>query len=258
MWQSLECNNSRHYEHLNLLNDEEDNKVSEQWDIFFRELEMILKAFQVFRGDIGYVQGMTQLVYLLHHVFRDEFATFNAFCSLILKHFPLYEFYTFDKHCLGIFSDCLRHFVCCHCNAALPRVSFFVENLAQSMLYSSILTLFTGYLEERDVFWLLDLYLAQNFSVFIYVTVLISVSFLQHGPQSLNLSDIKQYSKNLGLHGLLAYGRKLKLRLQDIIELFEKKCLPKQRLGSMVESDQSTRLFPILDYLNIYLEIQMR
>lgn len=228
---------------LETLTNTDSETQSHIWDKFFKELEIILKTFQVFRGDIGYVQGMTQLVYILHNIFKHEFHTFNAFCSIILKHFPLYEFYTFDSSCITLFTECLKHFVCSFCNAAEPNVSFFVDNLAQSLLYSSFLTLFTGYLEEKDIFQLLDLFIAQNYSILLYLSVVISVSFLKNGPESLNLSDIKSYSKELGLKKLLDYGKKLKLRLQDVIDIFEKKCVPIKRLGSMVESDQSIRLF---------------
>ena len=45
-------------------NQVEDTKI-------FRELNIILKCFHIYRGDIGYIQSMCRLVYVLYIIHRN-------------------------------------------------------------------------------------------------------------------------------------------------------------------------------------------
>lgn len=61
----------------------------------YQKLHHILSVFQLYRPDIGYVQGMSFLVVMLYY-FYDEFETFSIFSNLILTKPLISACYDFD------------------------------------------------------------------------------------------------------------------------------------------------------------------
>jgi|TARA_B110000285_G_scaffold212310_1_gene255737 hypothetical protein len=56
----------------------------------------ILRAFAMYRPDIGYVQGMSYIAALVLLYIQDEYKSFMNFSNLMLK-YPLMPFYTFNE-----------------------------------------------------------------------------------------------------------------------------------------------------------------
>ena len=203
---------------------------------------MVLKSFQVFRGDIGYVQGMSQLVYILHQVFRDEFLTFEFFVHLILKKYPLYEFYTFNAKTVVHFSKILKYFVDANIKKKPDGLNFFLENMVGTYLYSIFFTLFVGFFEEKDIYVILDLVSFQNYSILLYLAIIILLLFAKEGSEIVcSIADLKAYCKKEGLQGIIRKGRQFNLKLQEIVEEFEKNIALNDKSGPFIESDQSNR-----------------
>ena len=67
------------------------SKVGEN---MYKKLHLILSVFQLYRPDIGYVQGMSFLIVILYY-FYDEYDTFVVFCNLILTRPLLFACYDF-------------------------------------------------------------------------------------------------------------------------------------------------------------------
>tara|TARA_B110000285_G_scaffold219893_1_gene271000 strand:+ start:2161 stop:2781 length:621 start_codon:yes stop_codon:yes gene_type:complete len=72
------------------------NQLFEQVHSLSKSLMNILGAFQNYRPDVGYVQGMCYLaaMLLIHQTRPDQ--CYVMFCNLILKYDILYDFYTTD------------------------------------------------------------------------------------------------------------------------------------------------------------------
>lgn len=61
----------------------------------YRNMERILRLFQVYRPDYGYVQGMTYLLSIIYYYF-DEFESFKIFANLVITNKFLKSMYNFD------------------------------------------------------------------------------------------------------------------------------------------------------------------
>ena len=60
------------------------------------EVHRILRAFAMFRPDIGYVQGMSYLAAMVLMHVQDEYRSFVNFSELMLK-YPVMPFYLFNE-----------------------------------------------------------------------------------------------------------------------------------------------------------------
>lgn len=56
----------------------------------------ILRAFAMYRPDIGYVQGMSYIAAIVLLYIQDEYKAFMNFSNLMLK-YPIMPFYTFNE-----------------------------------------------------------------------------------------------------------------------------------------------------------------
>ena len=56
----------------------------------------ILRAFAMYRPDIGYVQGMSYIAAIVLLYIQDEYKSFMNFSNLMLK-YPIMPFYTFNE-----------------------------------------------------------------------------------------------------------------------------------------------------------------
>ena len=63
---------------------------------YHESINRLLKAFAMYRPDIGYVQGMSYLAAIVLMYIRDEYKSFQTFANLMLKH-PMMPFYTFNE-----------------------------------------------------------------------------------------------------------------------------------------------------------------
>jgi Rab-GTPase-TBC domain len=64
-------------------------------DTMYRRLTLVLSLFQLYRPDIGYVQGMSFLVVMLYYYY-DEFDTFVIFANLIFTRPLVWSCYDFN------------------------------------------------------------------------------------------------------------------------------------------------------------------
>lgn len=72
-----------------------DCKTYKQGREMYEAMQRILRMFQLYRPDIGYVQGMSYLVSALYYIFEEE-ECFILFCNLIICNKFIYSLYTFD------------------------------------------------------------------------------------------------------------------------------------------------------------------
>lgn len=202
---------------------------------------MVLKVFQIFRGDVGYVQGMSQFAYVLHMVFRDEFQTFEYFAHMVLKRFPLFEFYSFDSVVVGNCAATVAHFASLHARPKSEATRFFVENMMETYVYSVFFTLFVGFFEEADLFVVLDLFVFQGHFAVLFMAILVVLQFAKTSPQSFNLGDLKAFTKTRGIAGLEAEASESGLRLQDVVKHWETHFAFKHDAQSVADSNDSDR-----------------
>lgn len=64
-------------------------------DSMYQKLHHILSLFQLYRPEIGYVQGMSFLVVMIYY-FYDEYETFSIFTNLIITKPLVFACYDFD------------------------------------------------------------------------------------------------------------------------------------------------------------------
>jgi hypothetical protein len=211
------------------------------FDLAFKEIEMVLKVFQIYRGDIGYVQGMSQFAYIIYHVFQDEFLTFEYFTHLILKKYPLFEFFSFKNSTVKKFSTTVAHFAKLNLKSKSETTTFFIDNMIDTYLYSIFFTLFVGFFEESDIFVILDLFTFQNHYLLTYLSIIVLVQFAKTDPVNFNLADLKLYTKEKGLQNLLKEARNINVKLQDVIKYWETHFNEKSQLIQNDESDNSCR-----------------
>ena len=69
----------------------------------YRQIQTLLRLFQIYRPDIGYVQGMTYLISTLYYYF-DEFETFKYFCNLVITNSFVRNMYTFKMKMVSYYS----------------------------------------------------------------------------------------------------------------------------------------------------------
>jgi len=71
-------------------------------------IQKILRAFAMYRPDIGYVQGMSYIAAIVILYIQDEYKAFMNFANLMLK-YPIMPFYTFNEdfvaQCLQLFKQ---------------------------------------------------------------------------------------------------------------------------------------------------------
>lgn len=61
----------------------------------YQEIKMLLSLFQLYRPDVGYVQGMSYILSMLYYMFCP-FECFVLFCNLILCNTLLHDVFTFN------------------------------------------------------------------------------------------------------------------------------------------------------------------
>ena len=211
------------------------------FDVAFKEIEMVLKVFQIYRGDLGYVQGMSQFAYIIYHVFQDEFLTFEYFVHLILKKYPLFEFFSFKNSTVKKFSVTVSHFAKLNLKSKSETTSFFIDNMIDTYLYSIFFTLFVGFFEESDIFIILDLFTFQNYHILTYLSIIVLIQFAKTNPTNFNLADLKLFTKEKGLMGLLKEAKNINVKLQDVIKYWESEFNEKELFNLNDESDNSCR-----------------
>ena len=166
----------------------------------------------------------------------------SSLCNLILKKYPLFEFYCFDSPTVEHCGRTLKHFVT---STTSPQINtglqFFLDNMVNSYLYAVFFTLFVGFFEERDIFLVLDLFSLQNYSVILYLAIVIIILFSKKHSQNFGLSQIMAFSKNLGIIGVIRDSQQFKIRLPDLVQQFESDLGETSKIGSFIESDQSHR-----------------
>ena len=75
----------------------------------YNKMQTILRMFQAYRPDIGFVQGMTYLLITIYHLF-DEFETFVLFSNLVVTNRFVNSLYTFDVERVSEFEHFLSFF----------------------------------------------------------------------------------------------------------------------------------------------------
>ena len=61
----------------------------------YSKMHNLLRLFQLYRPDIGYIQGMTYIISTLYYYF-DEYETFKCFCNLVITNNFMRNMYTFN------------------------------------------------------------------------------------------------------------------------------------------------------------------
>lgn len=111
----------------------------------------VLCCFQVYRGDIGYVQGMAQVAYLIHTVFKNPIETFSAFTNIILCKKPMLTFYRFDLEKIDAYTFCLEYYLKKLFPGMMEELNTINCNLVSIFVTESFFTIFASYFKETDV-----------------------------------------------------------------------------------------------------------
>lgn len=117
----------------------------------FHDLSEILCCFQVYRGDIGYVQGMCRISYLIYIVFKNNIEAFTNFANLVFFKKPLLKFYRFNLDSIDRYTECLKHFLLKLYPDVTNAVLSTNENLLSVFVMESFYTLYASYFDEEDV-----------------------------------------------------------------------------------------------------------
>ena len=119
-------------------------------------IKKILRAFAMYRPDIGYVQGMSYIVGIVLLYIQDEYKSFMNFSNLMLK-YPIMPFYTFNEEfvtkVLQLFKQLFQ--------INLPDLCdhFEMEEIKpRQYVYKWVMTLFSTTLPLRVVSHVWDLY----------------------------------------------------------------------------------------------------
>lgn len=118
---------------------------------YFHDLSEILYCFQVYRGGIGYVQGMCRISYLIYIVFKNNIEAFTNFANMIFFKKPLLKFNRLNLKFIDRYTECLKHFLL----KLYPEVANAIlstnENLLSVFFMESFYTLYASYFDEENV-----------------------------------------------------------------------------------------------------------
>lgn len=113
-------------------------------------IKEILMCFQVYRGDIGYVQGMSHLCMTLHKIFKNNIETFKNFCNLLFFKRPLIDFYRFDMEMLDQYTLLLGVNLQRNFRNQYEEFMLVQDNLTNMFVVENYFTIFSNYFVERD------------------------------------------------------------------------------------------------------------
>lgn len=116
----------------------------------FDNLKEILMCFQVYRGDVGYVQGMCRLSFMTFTVFKNNIETFANFCNLIFFKKPLLVCYRFDIEAIDIYEKCLDEYTLKHFPQLMKKLKRQNDKILKIFVMENFFILFANYFDETD------------------------------------------------------------------------------------------------------------
>ena len=116
----------------------------------FENLKEICKCFQVFRNDIGYVQGMCRISFFFFTIFKNNIETFTMMTNFLLLREPMLTCYKFDLKKIETYENAFRAFV----GKAAPECAKLLlksnDKMISIFMMENLFTLFSNYFEEAD------------------------------------------------------------------------------------------------------------
>ena len=117
----------------------------------FQNLSEILYCFQIYRGDIGYVQGMCRISYLIYIIFKNNIEAFTNFVNFIFFKKPLLKLYRFNLPTIDLYTECLQYFLKKYYPNIANQIISTNETLLSVFVMESFYTIFASYFNEDDV-----------------------------------------------------------------------------------------------------------
>ena len=194
----------------------------------FKDIKEILMCFQIYRGDIGYVQSMSRLVYLLYIVHKNKIETFISLCNMILLKKPLLSFFRFDVNLIDNFSIELKKDLEIICPIFLKEISETNPYVIDLFVTEAFFTIFSSYFNEIDCLKVLDCFFCFGEVVFIFISMCIFKLFSLSGIKFNSFNEVKVFSRNLGFCKIIEDGRinginidykKVKAKIKKLYEI---------------------------------------
>lgn len=116
----------------------------------FENLREMCRCFQVFRGDVGYVQGMCRISFFFFSVFQNTIEAFTFMANFLLTKEPMLDCYKFSQPKMELYENAVRKFLpraAPQCSKALLREN---DRLLSVFMMENLFTLFSNYFEEVD------------------------------------------------------------------------------------------------------------
>ena len=185
-------------------------------------------CFQIYRGDIGYVQSMSRLVYLLYIVHKNKIETFISLCNMILLKKPLLSFFRFDVNLIDNFSIELKKDLEIICPIFLKEISETNPYVIDLFVTEAFFTIFSSYFNEIDCLKVLDCFFCFGEVVFIFISMCIFKLFSLSGIKFNSFNEVKVFSRNLGFCKIIEDGRinginidykKVKAKIKKLYEI---------------------------------------
>jgi hypothetical protein len=116
----------------------------------FENLKEVLMCFQVYRGDIGYVQGMCRLSFMTFTVFKNNIETFANLCNLLFFKKPLLICYRFEIDAIDLYEKCLDDYTTKLFPQLMKKLKRQNDKILKIFVMENFFILFANYFDEGD------------------------------------------------------------------------------------------------------------
>ena len=193
----------------------------------FKDIKEILMCFQIYRGDIGYVQSMSRIVYLLYIIHKNNIETFISFCNMILLKKPLLSFFRFNVGLIDKFAIDLKKDLEIICPKFLKEICDNNPYVIDLFVTEAFFTIFSSYFNEIDCLKVFDCFFCFGEVVFMFISMCIFQLFSLSGIKFNSFNEVKIFTQNLGFSKIIEDGRingininynKVKLKIKKLYE----------------------------------------
>ena len=167
---------------------------SENSKDIFPALQKILLAFDTFWPDIGYVQGMSHIIFFIYFVHENELDSFTCFSNLILSNEITHAFFTMNIEEIERYSKILTQILRKIDNVFLDQVLTHGDVLIQILLTECVMTFFTSFFPFDDVLWIFETYFYLKDSFIIFLIAKIFTAFSWEWSSFETFEDLRNFT----------------------------------------------------------------
>ena len=190
--------------------------------LLFFKLRDVLGAFQIFRPDIGYVQGMCRLSFILYSETRSCYDTFMALTNLLLFRSPYYSLYTLEDQAITYWENEVKEFAIKFIPNSYAIINDMNPLAIKFFVMENFLLLFANYFEEQEnkIIWDLYLFFGESFLILMSIGIMASTSRL--GSTSLkSFEQLKELTALLGVKSVIKSVEDSGLKISTIKKLMK-------------------------------------